>query len=307
MQRNKPKKYYTFMFLPGPNARVRTLSISKSGLRSVLLSIAGILVIIAGLLYKYHDVKGQAWELQSTREEIMRQKAQVQTFALNLIDYKRQMFLAHGLDAKLRRAVSLYPHNKTQQLLGIGGPDELGLQNLVAIGEKKQDEALKEMHQELALLQSAASKQEASLQTLMEYFEDKHSLYASTPTTWPVRGWVTSPFGNRISPINGGTQFHEGIDIAVETGTPVIAPADGVVVKAGFAAGYGIMVEISHGYGLKTVFGHNSQLNVKPGQHVRRGDVISYSGSTGSSTGPHVHYEVRSQGLPVNPIHYLQN
>lgn len=295
------------MFLPGPNARVRTLSISKSGLRSVFLSIAGILIIIAGLIDKYHDVKGQAWELQSTREEIMRQKAQVQTFALNLIDYKRQMFLARGLDAKLRRAVSLYPHNKTQQLLGIGGPDELGLQNLVAVGEKKQDEALKEMHQELALLQSAASKQEASLQTLMEYFEDKHSLYASTPTTWPVRGWVTSPFGSRISPLNGGTQFHEGIDIAVETGTPVIAPADGVVVKAGFAAGYGIMVEINHGYGLKTVFGHNSQLNVKPGQHVRRGDVISYSGSTGSSTGPHVHYEVRSQGLPVNPVHYLQN
>jgi len=295
------------MFLAGPNSCVRTLCISKSLLKSLLFSISGILVICACLLYKYYDVKERAWELQSKREEIMRQRAQVQTFALNLIEYKRQMFLARGLDAKLRRAVSLYPENKTQQFLGIGGPDELGLQNLVAIGEKKQDEALKEMHQELTLLQSAASKQETSLQTLMEYFEDKHSLYASTPAAWPVRGWVTSPFGSRVSPLNGRTQFHEGIDIAVETGTPVSAPADGVVVRAGFAAGYGIMVEINHGYGLKTVFGHNSQVNVKPGQHVRRGDVISYSGSTGSSTGPHVHYEVRLKGLPVNPIHYLPN
>lgn len=299
------KEYVTLMFLPGPNARVRTLSISKSVIKSVLLSLAGVLVLSAYLLYEYSDVQGKAGELRSMREELMRQKAQVQNFALNLIDYKRQMFLIRDMDTKLRRAAGLGSRDKAQQLLGIGGPDELGLQNLTAIGEKKQDEALKEMHQELTQLQGAAAKQETSLQTLIEYFEDKRSLYASTPAAWPVRGWVTSPFGRRISPINGKLQFHEGIDIAVQIGTPVAAPADGVVIKAGFEAGYGNMVELSHGYGLKSVFGHNSRLNVKPGQHVKRGDVIAYSGNTGSSTGPHVHYEVRVNGLPVNPVRYL--
>ena len=293
------------MFLPGPNARVRTLSISKSVIKAVLLSLAGVFVLSVYLIYEYNDVKGKVWELQSMREELMRQKAQVQNFALNLIDYKRQMFLLRDLDTKLRRAVSLGPRNKAQLLLGMGGQDELGLQNLATIGEKKQDEALKDMHQELTQLQEAASKQETSLQTLIEYFEDKRSLYASTPAVWPVRGWVTSPFGNRISPLTGMIQFHEGIDIAAQIGTPVVAPADGVVIKADFEAGYGNVVELSHGYGLKTVFGHNSRLNVKPGQHVKRGDIIAYTGNTGSSTGPHLHYEVRVNGLPVNPVRYL--
>ena len=301
----RKKEYFTFMFLPGPNARVRMLSISKSALKSVFLSIVAVLVLSLYLIYEYNDVKDKVWELQSVREELMQQKAQVQSFALNLLDYKRQMFLLRDLDTKLRRAVNLGPRDKAQQVLGIGGPDELGLQNLATLGEKKQEEALKEMHQELSLLKGAASRQEASLQLLIEYFEDKRSLYASTPSVWPVRGWVTSPFGNRISPFSGILKFHEGIDIAAQTGTPIIAPADGVVIKAGFSTGYGNMVEISHGYGIKTEFGHNSRLNVKAGQRVKRGEIISYVGDTGSSTGPHLHYEVRVNGLPVNPVRYM--
>jgi murein DD-endopeptidase MepM/ murein hydrolase activator NlpD len=301
----KKKEYFTFMFLPGPTAKVRTLSISKSVIKSALLSVAAVILLSFYLIYEYNDVKDKVWELQSMREELMQQKAQVQNFALNILDYKRQMFLLRDLDTKLRRAVSLGPRDKAQQVLGIGGPDELGLQNLTSMGEKKQDEALKEMHQELTQLKGAASKQEASLQMLIEYFEDKRSLYASTPSVWPVRGWVTSPFGNRTSPFSGILKFHEGMDIAAQTGTPVVAPADGVVIKAGFSTGYGNMVEISHGYGLKTIFGHNSRLNVKAGQRVKRGDVISYVGDTGSSTGPHLHYEVRSNGLPVNPVKYM--
>jgi murein DD-endopeptidase MepM/ murein hydrolase activator NlpD len=301
----KKKEYFTFMFLPGPSAKVRTLSISKSVIKSALLSVAAVILLSLYLIYEYNDVKDKVWELQSMREELMQQKAQVQNFALNILDYKRQMFLLRDLDTKLRRVVSLAPRDKAQQVLGIGGPDELGLQNLTSMGEKRQDEALKEMHQELTQLKGAASKQEASLQMLIEYFEDKRSLYASTPSVWPVRGWVTSPFGNRTSPFSGILKFHEGMDIAAQTGTPVVTPADGVVIKAGFSTGYGNMVEISHGYGLKTVFGHNSRLNVKAGQRVKRGDVISYVGDTGSSTGPHLHYEVRVNGLPVNPVKYM--
>jgi len=293
------------MFLPGPNARVRTLSISKSVIKSAFLSLAAIVVVSLYLAFEYNDVKNKVWELQVMREELKQQKAQVQDFALNLLDYKRQMFLLRDLDTKLRRAVSLGPRDRAQQALGIGGPDELGIQNLASMGEKRQDEALKEMHQELTQLKGAASKQEASLQVLIEYFEDKRSLYASTPSVWPVRGWVTSHFGNRTSPFSGILKFHEGMDIAAQTGTPVMSPADGVVIKAGFSTGYGNMVEISHGYGLKTIFAHNSRINVKAGQRVKRGEVISLVGDSGSSTGPHLHYEVKVNGLSVNPAKYL--
>ncbi|MDA8100483.1 MAG: peptidoglycan DD-metalloendopeptidase family protein [Nitrospiraceae bacterium] len=301
----KKKEYFTVMIVPGPNSRVRTISISKSAIKSALLSILGVVILSFYLVYEYHDVKGKVWELQSLREELSQQKAQVQNFALNLLDYKRQMFLLRDLDTKLRRAVSLGPRDKAQQVLGIGGPDELGLQNVTALGEKKQAEALKEMSEELTQLKGAASRQEASLQMLIEYFEDKRSLLASTPSIWPVRGWVTSRFGTRTSPFSGILKFHEGMDIAAQTGTPVVAAADGVVVKAGFSTGYGNMVEIHHGYRIRTLYAHNSRLNVKAGQRVHRGDVIAYAGDSGSSTGPHLHYEVKVNGLPVNPAKYL--
>ncbi len=293
------------MFLPGPNERVRTLSISKPALKAALLSIVALTFLSLYLFYEYNDAKDKVWELQSAREELMQQKAQVQGFALNLLEYKRQMFLLLDLDTKLRRVVSLGPRDRGRLVIGIGGPDEIRLQNLVPMGAKKQDEELREMHQELSKMKGAASRQETSLQMLIEYFEDKRSLYASTPSIWPVRGWITSPFGRRTSPFSGIPTFHEGLDIAAQTGTPVVAPADGIVVKAAFSPGYGNMVEISHGYGIKTVYGHNSRLNVKEGQQVKRGDVISYIGDTGSSTGPHLHYEVRQNGLPVNPMKYL--
>jgi murein DD-endopeptidase MepM/ murein hydrolase activator NlpD len=301
----KKKEYITVMVVPGPNSPVRTIRISKSAIKTSLLSLLGILVLSLYLVYEYNDVKDKVWELQSMREELMHQKAEVQNFALNLLDYKRQMFLLRDLDTKLRRAVSLGPRDKAQQVLGIGGPDELGLQNLTALGEKKQAEALKEMSNELTQLKGAANRQEASLQVLIEYFEDKRSLFASTPSVWPVRGWVTSRYGGRISPFSGIQKFHEGMDIAAQTGTPVVASADGVVVKAGFGTGYGNMVEISHGYGIKTLYAHNSRLNVKAGQRVRRGDVIAYAGDSGSSTGPHLPSDVRLTGLPVNPAKYL--
>jgi murein DD-endopeptidase MepM/ murein hydrolase activator NlpD len=301
----KKKEYFTIMFVPGPNSRVRTLSISKSAIKTAFLSLFGVVILSFYLVYEYNDVKDKVWELQSMREELKQQKAEVQSIALNLLDYKRQMFLLRDLDTKLRRVVSLGPRDKASQLLGIGGPDEFGLQNLTALGEKKQADALKEMSEELSQLKGAASRQEASLQALIEYFEDKRSLYASTPSIWPVRGWVTSRYGNRTSPFSGIVKMHEGIDIAAQTGTPVVAAADGVVIKAGFGTGYGNMVEISHGYGIKTLYAHNSRLNVKAGQRVRRGDVIADAGDSGSSTGPHLHYEVRVNGMAVNPGKYL--
>ena len=124
----------------------------------------------------------------------------------------------------------------------------------------------------------------------------------TTPTGWPTDGFISSGYGLRWN----GAEFHQGIDIAAEMGTPIVATADGVVTIAGWnAGGYGNMVDIDHGSGVSTRYGHASAVVVTAGQRVRRGQIIAYVGSTGHSTGPHLHYEVRLSGQPVNPSSYL--
>lgn len=128
---------------------------------------------------------------------------------------------------------------------------------------------------------------------------------ANTPSIWPASGPVTSGFGWRNSPLENGSELHQGIDIASGLGIPVVATADGQVVKSGWAGGYGNIVQIDHGNGLETIYGHNSQVAVTAGQSVRKGQLIAYAGSTGKSTGPHVHYEVRANGVAIDPIKYM--
>ncbi len=122
---------------------------------------------------------------------------------------------------------------------------------------------------------------------------------------WPCNGPITSPFGWRIQPIFGTSEFHPGIDIGVDYGTPILAADAGTVVDAGWMGGYGIAVLIDHGNGLQTVYGHNSSVVVSPGQTVSRGQLIAYAGATGYATGPHCHFEVRKNGEPVDPMGYL--
>jgi murein DD-endopeptidase MepM/ murein hydrolase activator NlpD len=129
---------------------------------------------------------------------------------------------------------------------------------------------------------------------------------ADAPTLWPVEGRVTSSFGEREDPFNGEGAFHAGMDISAPTGTPIRATADGLVDSAETANGYGRQVILDHGHGIRTVYGHMAKMVVLAGQHVTRGQIIGYVGQTGRSTGPHLHYEVRINNVPVNPHKYLR-
>lgn len=146
---------------------------------------------------------------------------------------------------------------------------------------------------------------EQSVIELWEILADSQALLAATPSIRPVRGPIGSRFGYRIDPINGKTKMHAGLDITAAPGSPVRAPADGVVSFAGWDDFYGKLVSIDHGYGVLTRYAHNSQIYVQVGQQVSKYDVISATGSTGRSTGPHLHYEVRVNGVPVNPFNYI--
>lgn len=146
---------------------------------------------------------------------------------------------------------------------------------------------------------------EQSVLDLWESLSERQSLLNSTPNIKPAKGWFTSKFGYRVSPFTGRSALHSGLDIAAAPGSPVHASADGIVTYAGYDEGYGKMVTIDHGYGVTTRFGHNSQIYVQVGQKVSRWDVIASVGNTGRSTGPHLHYEVRVNGVPRDPALYI--
>jgi murein DD-endopeptidase MepM/ murein hydrolase activator NlpD len=169
-----------------------------------------------------------------------------------------------------------------------------------------EDEALvTQTESRLDELVRAVDTMSTSFSSLRRSAESYRSKLDHTPSGWPTRGRVTSSFGRRRHPITGRIQGHEGIDIAAPTGTPIRATANGTVRFSGTQAGYGRMVIIDHGYGLQTVYAHNSRNVVRAGQRVKRGQTIAYVGSSGTSTGPHVHYEVRLSGKPVNPRNYM--
>lgn len=150
-----------------------------------------------------------------------------------------------------------------------------------------------------------ARLREQELMTTWDALSDRQNMLSSMPSIKPAHGYYSSSFGYRYDPINGRPLLHAGVDIASPWGTPVLAPGDGVVSFAGYEGGYGNLVSIDHGYGVTTRFAHNSRIFVTQGQRVHRWDPISAVGSTGHSTGAHVHYEVRVHGLPVDPLNYI--
>ncbi len=163
------------------------------------------------------------------------------------------------------------------------------------------------MRHDLERLDGEAGAEGDSLRELESLLQNKEVQLANTPSIWPTRGWLTSGFGYRISPFTGLRQRHEGIDISNRVGAPVIAPADGLVTNIGREWGFGKILVVSHGFGFTTRYAHLHRINVKIGQKVKRGQKIAEIGNTGRSTGPHLHYEVMVNGVPVNPMKYILN
>lgn len=145
-----------------------------------------------------------------------------------------------------------------------------------------------------------------SVGEIKDFLSQQKDVFLATPAGWPVDGHVTSPFGERDHPQSGEPKFHTGIDIAAEPGTPVRSTADGIVSFSGWSGGGGNLAVIEHGFGFSTYYAHNRMVVVKVGQKVKRGDIIGYVGSTGNSTGPHLHYEIIRSGKVINPITYIQ-
>jgi len=157
----------------------------------------------------------------------------------------------------------------------------------------------------IGVLKGLLGALETGLASVKNSVESQQQLARATPSIWPLAGWLSSGYGSRKDPFDGSADFHPGLDIAANRGTPVRATADGTVSTAGYNGNYGNSVLVEHGFSISTRFGHMSRLAVREGQQIRRGDVVGYVGSTGRATGAHLHYEILVNGSPINPLRLL--
>jgi murein DD-endopeptidase MepM/ murein hydrolase activator NlpD len=295
------------MILPDETTRVRKYRVPRTMVRGLLVVLAVLVLGLGYLVTDYYGVKKMVTELDRLRLEARQQQQQLVTFAKSFDDLQGEMTRLRQFDMKLRVMADLDGVVYPEQIMGIGGENPEPFNPLEGELSFQDQTIISSMNRSLDRLKTEVSIQERSFQELVEYLEDQKSLLASTPSIWPVKGWLTSTFGYRSSPFTGRRELHKGLDIATRSGTPVIAPADGLVVFAGREGGFGNMIIIDHGYGITTRYGHCSSLEAKLGQKIKRGDVIARVGNTGRSTGPHVHYEVAVNGASVNPSRYILN
>jgi murein DD-endopeptidase MepM/ murein hydrolase activator NlpD len=177
----------------------------------------------------------------------------------------------------------------------------------VAIGMELKTESLefKNLFETLDDIRSRSSFQAETLSGLLKELQGYRAKLAATPTLAPVQGLVTSQYGRRVSPITGQNRMHQGLDIAAPLGSPIRTAAQGVVKRVGYADDYGKYVEISHGYGVLSRYAHAQSISVKPGEQVKKGDIIGAVGMTGRTTGPHLHYEIEIGGRKVDPSNFI--
>jgi len=332
---DKSRQSYTVMILPNPTSKTYRFSVSRKSVKIVLSMAAAGAVLLILFVVQYFYMVGNIWELTLLRQETAVQKSKIEFFGQTVDGLKRQMDRLKEFDVKLRMITDLNVPADAGRYLGVGGETDaepggagpappagatpeggggeggtevpIEAPNASGVPQSRQEALMRDIEDGLGILQIDAARQEQSYQELTEAIEHRRNRWASTPSIWPVKGWMTSGFGRRISPFTGEPAMHRGVDISVPGNTPLVASANGVVVRAGWDGGLGNAIKIDHGYGYGTLYAHLAKVQVRVGQRVKRGQVIGLVGSTGLSTGPHLHYEVFVNLVPTNPIRYILN
>ncbi len=301
---------------------VYLIRLSKKNIRIVAIVFIVLFIVSLGL-----GIWGIARQAEIVR---LRDKTQIQTEQLKLLEQKTQildkkMETLDALDQEIRQMVKGSEGGKVPQGGGDAASDPaaakkadsgdpspesdkatsvISLSAKISKIDRDAQRRLASFYMLRGILKDGASDQIQALQSTV-FAAGTPGANMTTPSIWPAKGVITSPFGVRVDPVFGGSAYHEGVDIANDYGTPIQATAAGVVTFAGYSGGYGNLIEIDHGNGFVTRYGHNSVLLVTVGTKVNQGESIALMGSTGKSTGSHVHYEVRINGSPIDPMLFL--
>ncbi len=287
------QRYSTIIFVPHARAKFRKLKVSHRLLFSLVSILTSSLCLSTFFSVQYFTSLSQTHELSNLRHENRELQTANEQFSKSVESLRGQLRTVEDRTRKLAIYAGISSLDDSAQG-GVGGlrPADLG------------DNPYRDDVDKMAF---RSRRIESDLSVLEQKLVAQSQLLASTPSIAPVRGILTDGFGGRSDPFTGEPGNHNAVDISSAVGQAVRAPADGIVVKAEWANGYGNVIYVSHGYGYSTRYGHLSAYAAKPGQHVKRGDIIGYVGSTGRSTGPHLHYEVRLNNNPVNPLEYILN
>ncbi|HVP80488.1 MAG TPA: M23 family metallopeptidase [Thermodesulfobacteriota bacterium] len=298
------KDYFNILVFGQKTSKTRHLRIHKKTFKVGLYLLAFCLLLTIFFFCDYIQVRKRGFELAQLRSETEEQRTKIHFFSSKIEDLEKQLARLKDFDKKIRIIANLEKGGETTSFVGMGGPSPSDVREKLRV-ERDEAGLVQQMRTDVERLKSEALSREESLSELEKLLLTKKDMLTHTPSIWPVHGWVTSGFGFRTNPFTGLSQMHEGLDISNREGTPVIAPADGIVSATGKDFSYGNVVVISHGFGITTRHNHLSKILVGAGQKVKRGDKIAEVGSTGKSTGPHLHYEVRINGIPVNPARYI--
>lgn len=299
------KNYYTLLIIPQKKSSIRKYKVSGTFIKLVSVAALVFVLSLSYLAWEHVVNVGTIEELNNLRLISSGQKEQIELLAGKVSEFEQKLSNLRQLDEKLRVITNLDNKNKDSQLLGVGGPaqDESRVESPV---QEMETEIIDKIHKSVDELLDEATYRESSFQELLDFLKEQKSILASTPSIWPVMGWVTSGYGYRTSPFTGKREFHRGIDISAKVGDPVVAPAKGTAVKVAKKSDMGNMITIDHGNGIVTSYGHLLKMStIKRGQKVKRGDVIGYVGNSGRSTGPHLHYGICVSGIHVDPKRYL--
>ena len=304
---------YSLILLGDFGSSVRQFHCSrrKLGICAALLFLA---LCIAGYsFYDYitlrRDISGRHHlerDLAIQTEEVLHQREQIQFFAKEINELKERLLQLDQFERRLRVIANVDGSEDGDGLFGVGGSTPEDLNPEIELTQRHQS-LMKDMHQQINQLAKAADTQQFNFNSLLRSLEAQKNLLAQTPAIRPAKGLITSGFGYRISPFTGTREFHKGLDIANRKGTQILAAADGVVTFVGKRGLFGNLIVIDHGHGITTRYAHLSKTFFKKGDHVSRGKTIALMGNTGRSTGTHLHYEVRLNGVPVNPKKYIMN
>ena len=299
-------EHFSILIFGSKTSKTRHLKIRKKTFKIALYLMAFALLSTTFFFCDYIQVKKKAFELARLRQETQSQKSQLHFFSAKVEDLEKQLSKLKDFDKKIRILANLERGQETNALMGMGGPSPSDIRD--KLKREKDDQGLiQQMRTDIERLQSEAVSQEVSLSELEKKLQASKEILIHTPSVWPTLGWVTSGFGFRTNPFTGLTQMHEGVDISNRVGTLILAPAEGIISDIGNDLVHGRIVVISHGFAMTSRYSHLSKVLVKTGQKVKRGDKVAEVGMTGKTTGPHLHYEVRLNGIPVNPMRYILN
>jgi len=260
----------TIMLIPHSNKRLLNFKMPSIGI------FVSIILLCIGTLYVL-SVAVDAFEYQAMKKKL-------NYYSNQFSELKVTMSALKNAENEFRKLFSLGSKEKVLENLDTSGSGSIDMENI----RQEIEKTIKEVSE------------------INNYLRLQKDIYLATPKGIPVEGAITSPYGKREHPMSGDEDFHTGLDISASPGNSVRATADGIVSFSGWNSGSGNLVVLEHGFGFSTFYAHNRMNAVKVGQKVKRGNVISYVGSTGNATGPHVHYEIWKDGNPVNPNNYKE-